>query len=374
MLHNHLIIVPFILPWERAADYQRQTCVRLSKHHNTVVAYVHKRASFFLKKRTPTYIKDGVIFFSPTYIIPLQRFVAIERLNQLLNLWWITFRYGLTKKTILWVFDPFFKDFPLLLPRQQAISIYDCVDYHDSRDASLSHQIRENEKKLMSRVKHFFTNSQTLYHLHQHYHPVLVPQGFDLEAMMASRENKSITSSHPIIGFVGAVNARLDLPLLDELSTRHSQWSFVFVGPKEKYSISAPEKKLLNTFFSKKNVLWYEAQPRQKIASIINQFDVCIIPYRTEHNVNKYSFPMKLLEYFYLQKPVLSTPIVEMKYYKPLVLVAKNTKDWSTKLKLLLSQQWPSKYQRKQRAIAEYHQWSNKLEVISRVIEHRAAA
>src|SRR3989344_191402 len=74
MNKKNLIIIPFNLPWDWSADYQRQTCLTLHKN-NLVIAYMHSHAHFILKKENYKYPKiNNIIFISPKYIIPFRRY------------------------------------------------------------------------------------------------------------------------------------------------------------------------------------------------------------------------------------------------------------------------------------------------------------
>ena len=98
MIKNHLIIMPFNLPWDWSADYQRQTCLVLNKE-NFIVAYMHQHAHFFLKRKIYKSPKvKNIHFFTPKYIIPFRRFEFIEKLNQIICIYYLWFIYGLTRK------------------------------------------------------------------------------------------------------------------------------------------------------------------------------------------------------------------------------------------------------------------------------------
>jgi hypothetical protein len=91
---------------------------------------------------------------------------------------------------------------------------------------------------------------------------------------------------------------------------------------------------------------------------------VAIIPYNTIMDFNRNCFPMKLLEYFYIGLPVLSTPIEEVGRYPELTFISNNPDDWTNMIKHFQKNSWPIKNKIKSRKIAESHSWKNKLSVI----------
>ncbi len=69
-------------------------------------------------------------------------------------------------------------------------------------------------------------------------HSYLIPNGVDdslCAAAVADPEvpRDMLSLSRPIIGYIGVIQSTLDFPLLNEVVSRHPEWSFVFVGPLE---------------------------------------------------------------------------------------------------------------------------------------------
>ncbi len=108
---------------------------------------------------------------------------------------------------------------------------------------------------------------------------------------------------NPRIGYVGVISDRIDFDLVEYVAKERENYNFVFIG--EKYGKAGRWirrlKKLNNVYFL--GVRHYE-----KIPSYIATFDVCIVP----HKVDDFTLsndPMKIYEYLYLGKPIVSTPI-----------------------------------------------------------------
>ncbi|MBT3249513.1 MAG: glycosyltransferase [Candidatus Pacebacteria bacterium] len=367
MIENKTILIPFTLPWDWSADYQRQTCLELAKT-NKVIAYFPYKAVFFSKLITPFGIKHKNIKVEiPKYYFPFRRIPLIEKINQSISL--LILKKKLPKNTILWIFDPIFHSYPLQLKSKISLSLYDCVDYHNSLNKKEHFLIRDQEKKLLENSDLVFINSTTLQKVHCRHHPRLVPQGFDENTFIKPAKKRfKLLSNKPLIGFIGGINYRLDFNLIQTLVKNNPQWNFAFVGPIQHDSPNHKdnlENKIKN--LSKyQNFILKKGVERKYIPSLIKKFDVAIIPYDINHQFNKYCYPMKLFEYFYIGKPVVATPIKELQLnkFKKIISISNTSKGWEDHINQLLSKPWPNKLQQRQRQLAVENSWSNKIRVI----------
>lgn len=377
MLKNCLVIMPFQLPWDWSADYQRQTCLVLAKH-NTVIAYLKEHAHFFLKKRDhPKFPKHkNIRFVIPHYPLPFRRFAFMEKLNQLLTILFLLWRHGKRKDSvILWIFDPVFWFYPAVKRwYSRLLTTYDCVDYVWSRDIKTRKHVQDMEKKLIRAIDFFFVNSHRLFRLHKKVRQAdaIVPQGFCLNEFKNSRRARGqFPKNKKIIGYVGAINHRLDFGLLHRLIADNPQWRFILWGAvqeTEETDVSITSRKL-GRLGSVANVTIGKSTDRRDVPAVIQQFDVGIIPYRTDYKANRYCYPMKLLEYFYCRIPVISTPVEELKRFSKYVKIGSTVEEWKRHINALLSHPWPRRYQEEQRRLAQENSWKRKVAVISRLIE-----
>ncbi len=376
MIKRNIVIVPFSLPWDWSADYQWQTCLVLAKTY-LVIVYVHNDARFFSKSRPDQKFPrlKNIIFFQPRYPIPFRRLTIIEKLNQIINLTYLSWRYGRGRRVLLWIFDPVFWFYPkirLLYP--WVISFYDCVDYVWHKERGLRGLLQFAEQTLIRSVDYFFVNSHILARLHLHIRKptAIVPQGFRLsEFQRPLPAHTTFPNDKPIIGFVGALDVRIDFCLLTALIRRNPQWLFVIWGQIQ--VVSELERLYvqgqMQTIMRRHNVIVGSSKDRREIPSIIKQFDVGIIPYDMRLPVVKYSYPMKLFEYFYMKKPVISTPIEELKRFLRCVRIGFSVKEWEDHIEKILSNLWTIQYKNEQKNMAKINSWENKIHEIMRAIE-----
>jgi glycosyltransferase involved in cell wall biosynthesis len=367
MRHNTVLIIPFSLPWDRAADYQRQTCLELAKHHR-VIAYMQRDSVFFLKAivSSVSYPKyKHIRFYRPIYLLPFRRVPEIEKINHLMSYCLFVWGQSFLCNTVLWIFDPVF----YMLPRFfRTPSIYDCVDFHAGFFTGEKRKIIEKyERALIQEVTFFFVNSTVLYTKHKKTRAAdaVVPQGFRLDEFRKKHPSgMRLPTDKPIVGYIGSIDDRIDLPLLKRIISKNPQWLFVLWGPLQMAALK--EKiEILNRLIELEqypNVLTGYSSA-DTIFSLVKQFDIGMIPYRSNLASVRYSYPMKLFEYFYAGKPVISSYIEELRGY-PYIQFGKTPQEWELLLRQTVSRNWPKQYQRKQQALAIQNSWENKINTI----------
>lgn len=362
---KHLVIIPIEGNFSHTADFLRQTALTLAKR-NQVYIYDQVNSYFFLKKSKELHYPQhkNITFYQVKYWLPLRRVPWIEKLNRKLSWWLFLLKFSQQKK-LLWFFYPNYFDLATI-KTPHAISLYDCVDYQEES---------AKEQEMIKNVDYFFVNSNSLAQLHheQDKRPILLnAQGF------FTPQTKTINQTHykfdkPVVGFVGGINYRLNFPILEKLISRSPQWQFIFYGPEQfdqkndqKYKTSFWINKIKNH----KNVLFASSQNRYKVYGIIKQFDVALIPYNTQIIFNRICYPMKLFEYFYFGKPVVSSPIQELMLpkFEDLVYIANNVDEWEQHIETLLSTSWSSDKIAKQKMMAVDNSWSRKVKAICDIV------
>jgi glycosyltransferase involved in cell wall biosynthesis len=162
-----------------------------------------------------------------------------------------------------------------------------------------------------------------------------VPNGVDYQdyATPVPEPEELRTIPHPRIGYIGVLKRMLNWPLLLELSGRHPEWSFVFVG------LIAPHSEIqgvLAELSRRRNVHMLGAKPFSALAAYAQHFDVCIMPYRRD-GYTKYIYPLKLHEYLASGRPVVGTPIPSVEAFEGAVLLADGSEEWSRAIARALS-------------------------------------
>lgn len=354
--------------WNHSADFLRQTALTLSKE-NLVYIYDQNKHYFFLKKnKKKSYPQHkNIIFHQVKYYLPFERFDLVDKINRYLSFKVFTKKLP-KKKTILWIFYPNYYDLAKIA-NKKICKIYDCVDYNENL---------EEEKNLINSVDYFFVNSLALKNLHKNKNKKAIyidSQGFfqpkdkNIAEFKLNKEKKKA-----IIGYVGGINYRLDYPLLDQLIANHPQYLFVFYGPEQKKKEKDrlyQTQKWIKKLKKYENTLFGQSNDRNYVYGLIKNFDLAIIPYNLKLPFNLYCYPMKIFEYFYLGKPVISSAILELKLNKvnKYIKIAHDYEDWKNSIKKLLNKRILEKTKKEQKEIAIKNSWSNKINKISKFID-----
>lgn len=379
-----IIIIPFNIPWNWSADYLNQTAFELAKRGNIVICYLWADAKslkeFAVSGKYPGLISKyskNIYLVNPIYFIPFRRFKFINNLNSSLNIFLLRLFTELvsfidkTDKKIFWIFNPnliyIYKYFG-----KKYFLLYDCVDFFAVDDKENIVGTKINERYLCKTADLVVANSHVLQnHLSQYRKSIkLVPQGFRItDFLKKNYKTANLNLKKPVVGFVGAINVRLDYDLLFNLAGRNPNWNFVVWGPiLEKEKINRETRNKMQKLFSLSNVKTGQSKDKKEIPGIISQFDIGIIPYDISQNFNKFCHPMKLFEYFYPGIPVISTPITELSYFKDLVFIENDYKNWQKRIEKILSKTWPPANKVKQKQLAIGNSWENKIKLIYKAI------
>lgn len=135
--------------------------------------------------------------------------------------------------------------------------------------------------------------------------PLLIPFGVDAAAY--ARIERATWPSDvglpaPVVGFVGSINERTDLRLLEAIADRGR--SLLLVGPKSPRF----EPRRFDALLRRRHVRWVGLKPAQALPAYLRVMDVGIVPYR-DSRFNRGSFPLKTLEYLAAGRPVVATDL-----------------------------------------------------------------
>lgn len=103
----------------------------------------------------------------------------------------------------------------------------------------------------------------------------------------------------PVIGYLGAIERRMDYALLKEVVALNPDKNFVFAGPADMAFLPDWVSNTPNVYLTGK--VSYNEMPE-----VIKGFDVALIPFKKDE-VSNTIFPLKLFEYLGAGKPVVAT-------------------------------------------------------------------
>ena len=260
---------------------------------------------------------------------------VIDKLNQVLG------KIGVLEKTrILWSCFPMFVDYFDKIKAD--LSVFDAVDNWIEHPSFVKHKelLKNNYQIIVKKTDLIFTVSENLMDffkdLGRKEDVFWIPNGVDVNYFVQSKIEKPKDLKkipRPIIGYVGIIQQRADLDLLEYLAERNPDKSFVLIGPLwpvyfRKLRRSAIEIKRLKKY---KNIYLLGRKPYQLTPAYIKNFDLAISPHRLDSFV-KYTNSLKVLEYLACSRPVVTTPPSGVERFSHLVYIAQDYQDFNKKI------------------------------------------
>lgn len=199
------------------------------------------------------------------------------------------------------------------------------------------------EPRLMTKADAVFCNSLDFTASARRYNPNSFYIGNGFAAAQFTTASATLapadlaTIPEPRIGYVGAlITLRLDLNLLRELAQLRPGWSFVLIGWEDEAFAQSDLHKMPNVFFLGR-------KHTQEVPAYMQHFDVCINP-QVLNDITRSNFPLKILEYLALGKPVVATTTNTMtEVFSDYTYLATNSEEYLQKIEQALREDSPRK-------------------------------
>jgi glycosyltransferase involved in cell wall biosynthesis len=163
----------------------------------------------------------------------------------------------------------------------------------------------------------------------------------------------------PVIGYVGVLQDRFDVALVDGLARILSSYSIILVGPVRDRAYFEPLNRRSNvSFLGKKRY--------SDIPDYIKCFDVCIIP----HKVNEFTGsmdPLKIYEYLSCGKPIVSTPVSGTERFKGYIITALDAAGFADAIKTAIATD-NINVSAERRVFASHYSWDNNITSLMKTI------
>jgi glycosyltransferase involved in cell wall biosynthesis len=188
---------------------------------------------------------------------------------------------------------------------------------------------------------------------------VHLPNGCDADSFAAVDETETpsgVDLAGPIAGFVGHLNSRTDMALLEAVAD--SGASLLIIGPKD----PSFEPERFQRLAARANVAYLGPRPFEALPSYFKLIDVGLVPYG-DTEFNRWSFPMKTLECLAAGRPVVATSLPAVRWLNSdLVTLADTPEDFAAAVvrEAVLSRD--PVLVRRRRAFAADHSWAGRAE------------
>lgn len=169
------------------------------------------------------------------------------------------------------------------------------------------------EKEYLQKVDRVLTTSPKLLAVKRQANPNchIVKNGVDLDIF---QNPKLVKSKKWTIGYIGAVDNRIDASLVTALAKGLPEYQFKFIGPVVSQATARQWDKVVN-------IECTGPVDQALLPAMINNMDACIIPF-AKNKLTEAIYPLKINEYLAMGKPVVSTGFADLTDFKALISIA----------------------------------------------------
>jgi glycosyltransferase involved in cell wall biosynthesis len=250
--------------------------------------------------------------------------------------------------------------------------VFDKYSAFPSNDAWSTRRIKNQESSLLLKSDLVFAVSQKLCAYCRRFNEsvFLVPNAVDLtlwddERPKALSSPPPLNLKHPVLGYVGAINDKVDLKTLLGVSAAYPEASVLLVGPVG--VLYSENLELLSQLEARPNVFFLGRVPRSELCAHFTSIDIALLPYAPIPHV-AYGQPNKLFEYLAAGKPIVALDTVALEDCADVVLIAHNTEQFVQHIGHLLTEDTAQRVQAG-RETARRNTWDERVARISEVLD-----
>jgi glycosyltransferase involved in cell wall biosynthesis len=244
------------------------------------------------------------------------------------------------EKPIAMLFDPQF--FPYIRHLEPCDVVYHAYDDF-SGQMGWTEEKAAMQKKLLSRANMVSASSEMIAQSLNYPGVRVLENGADVDAFFRAVDRQEpadlVDIPHPRIGYVGALNRKVDFPMIAAIARDRPAWHWVLVGRIEERELeSEPEVAVaFRACRAMKNVHFLGQKHRLETPRYVGHMDINTMCYRHGGKGwwNAVS-PLKLHEYLSSGQPVVSAPVPAVRKYADVLEIAGSPEEWLECLSRLL--------------------------------------
>ena len=247
---------------------------------------------------------DAVTLITPRLPLGLSDDDRTATLTRLLD----GYLAGVSGPLVAWYYTPMMLPFSRHLA--PACTVYDAMD-ELANFRFAPRDLLDLERELLDRADVVFTGGYSLYEAkkqrHGNVHPF--PSSVDREHFSVARGSvidpaDQASLAHPRLGFYGVIDERIDLDLIAAVADARPEWQLVMVGPVVKISEDDLPRRA--------NIHYLGGKTYDELPAYLAHWDVALMPFAI-NAATRFISPTKTPEYLAAGKPVVSTPIRDVK-------------------------------------------------------------
>lgn len=201
--------------------------------------------------------------------------------------------------------------------------------------------------------------------------PVVVENAADYAAFALDRhqvqEPEELSAvGHPRVGYVGALNRKVDFPLLVWLARRKLGWQFVLVGAIGNLDIET--SRAVERLRSLPNVHFLGFKAHVELPKYVTNMDVNLLAYRLAGDTwSEGIYPLKLHEYLAAGRPVVSADLPSLRAFHEVIRIAETPEQWESAIERSLSGDTLADTLAR-RFVARQNDWGARVETLERLV------
>jgi UDP-galactopyranose mutase len=228
------------------------------------------------------------------------------------------------RRPLVWLYTPMMLGLADAFPG--APLVFDKMD-ELAKFARADPRIAPRERALLQRADLVFTGGRSLYRTVEGRARAArcYPSGVDVEHFARALDSAPHAAlepfaAGPVLGYVGVIDERLDLGLIDALAAAYPAATVALVGPVVKIDEAALPRRA--------NIAYLGKRGYDELPALLAGFDVALMPFAlNEHTAN--ISPTKTLEYLAAGRPVVSTAVADVVAdHADVVYVARDAADF----------------------------------------------
>jgi len=252
-------------------------------------------------------------------------------------------------------------------------------------------QLKDREKRLLSRSAVVFTGGASLYDAKKHHNANTHLFASGVDGAHYSRACHPETTEPdwmqeipgPRATYIGVIDERLDYEIVGAMAAARPDVQFLMCGPIVKVDPANLPKA--------PNLHYPGQQGYADLPRILKGTDICLMPF-ARNEATKFISPTKTLEYMATHRPIVSTPIKDVeRFYSDIVFLAEDADAFITQIDAALNEspkERARKHVREEKILAEqawdaiaenmrtlmHHEWTNTAKGRAQVLTERLAA
>jgi len=283
--------------------------------------------------------------------IPFRRLPGVDTINRLFGIWSVkrALRKAGLGRFLTWFVVPH----PGFMAKHlgEELCVYYCIDDYAAHPGVDARLIAERDRDLTRAADIVFVAPPALLAAKRELNPrtVFAPHGVDVALFARARDaaTEIPAAAHdlpkPVIGYFGSVHEWIDLELIEWLARERPAWTFLLIGHA---AVDVDGLRALP------NVRLVGTQPYESLPAWAKAFDVSIIPYRLNRQVENAN-PLKLREYLATGKPVVSVRNAEIEKFAQWVRIADGRESFLAAIEGALRDDSPEAHAERSNAVAD---------------------